>query len=412
MLEKWSPIKFEAEVELIYAKYLLARFIPLSRLAFVFGIVAFIGYVFWDLMLDPLALSTTGPIRLVAVFHFVVCFALTFIPAIRNNPKYWLIILLYCYCGYIILLVFIFSLLPGGFVAGVGGLILGTIFVPAITNGIRQASGVLLPQLFTALFSMDYLGGSGFELINVLAWVGGGILFALGFAFLLDVINRNAFYLERKLETEKQRSEALLLNILPVEIASRLKAGEEPLADNHESVSVLFADLAGFTNISRKMSAENVVNLLNDLFSRFDKLVEEHGAEKIKTIGDAYMVATGLGDSVGDHAEKIADLALGMQQAFGEFCQQNQVDLKLRIGAHSGAVVAGVIGKQKFSYDLWGNTVNVASRMESEGVPNQIQLSAETRGMLSGPYQTTLRGEIQIKGHRPRTTYFLHNHAQ
>jgi len=212
---------------------------------------------------------------------------------------------------------------------------------------------------------------------------------------------------EEALQLEFSRAEALLLNILPADSATRLKANEEPLADTHESVSVLFADLAGFTDISRKLSADELVNLLNDLFSRFDKLAEEHGAEKIKTIGDAYMVATGLKDNVADHAENIADLALGMQKAFGEFRRDNNVDLKLRIGVHSGAVIAGVIGKQKFSYDLWGNTVNVASRMESEGIADQIQISAETWKMLSDCYHTSPRGEIQIKGHRPRATYLL-----
>jgi adenylate cyclase len=216
---------------------------------------------------------------------------------------------------------------------------------------------------------------------------------------------------EDALQLEYSRAEALLLNILPSEIAARLKAQEEPLADTHESVSVLFADLAGFTNISRKMSADELVTLLNDLFSRFDKLAEEHGAEKIKTIGDAYMVATGLKGSVADHAEKIADLALGMQKAFGEFRRDNNIDLKMRIGVHSGAVIAGVIGKQKFSYDLWGNTVNIASRMESEGIPDQIQISAETWKMLSNRFQTSSRGEIKIKGHRPRATYMLEGHT-
>lgn len=216
---------------------------------------------------------------------------------------------------------------------------------------------------------------------------------------------------EDAMQEEFDRAEMLLLNILPMEIASRLKAHEEPLADTHENVSVLFADLAGFTDISRKLTADELVNLLNDLFSRFDKLANEHGAEKIKTIGDAYMVATGLKDSAGDHVEKIADLALGMQRAFDEFRQDNQVDLKLRIGVHSGGVIAGVIGKQKFSYDLWGDTVNIASRMESEGIPDQIQISAETWEMLSDRYRTSSRGEIQVKGHRPRATYLLEGHA-
>ena len=316
-MENWIPIKFEPDVERLYTKHLLARFIPLSRLAFGLGILAFIGYAFWDLMLDPNALGKTGPIRLSAALFFAWSAGITFLSAVRNNPKYWFLHTVFVYCIYGILLTVIFSLLPGGFVAGVGGLIVGAIFVPAITNGTLQATVIMVSQATAALLTMAFLGGTQFELINALAWLGGGVGFAIGFAYLLDVINRRAFHFERLLEAEKQRSEALLLNILPADIATRLKAQEEPLADNHESVSVLFADLAGFTDISRKMSAGELVNLLNDLFSRFDKLTEEHGAEKIKTIGDAYMVATGLKGSVADHAEKIADLALGMQKAFG-----------------------------------------------------------------------------------------------
>lgn len=235
--------------------------------------------------------------------------------------------------------------------------------------------------------------------------------FSIVFAYLLDVVNRRAFHLEMLLEEEKRRSEDLLLNVLPAEIAARLKVQEEPLADAHESVSVLFADLASFTDLSRKMTAAELVNLLNDLFSRFDKLAEECGAEKIKTIGDAYMVATGLSGSVANQAVDIADLALGMQRAFGKFRRDNKVDLKMRIGVHSGAVIAGVIGKRKFSYDLWGDTVNVASRMESEGIADQIQISAETWKMLSDRFQTSPRGKIQIKGHRPRVTYLFEGHA-
>jgi len=406
-VENWYPIKFEPDVERAYALQLLQRFMPLGRLASAIGLVAFIGYGFWDLMLDPDALSKTGPLRAAAVLHFAICISVSFLPIIRISPRLWTYFMMYTFLGVAILFPLILAQLPGGLVAGVGGLLTGMIFVPAITNGVRQASIILGAYLFAALVTIALAGGTSFEVVNAMAWTSGGVGFAIGFAYLLDVINRRAYHLERLFEEEKRRSEALLLNILPAEIATRLKAQEEPLADSHESVSVLFADLAGFTDISRKMSANELVNLLNNLFSRFDILAAEHGAEKIKTIGDAYMVATGLQGSVADHAERIADLALGMQQAFGEFRKDNNVDLKLRIGVHSGAVIAGVIGKQKFSYDLWGNTVNVASRMESEGIPDQIQISAETWQLLSDRYQSTPRGEIQIKGHRPRATYML-----
>ena len=207
-------------------------------------------------------------------------------------------------------------------------------------------------------------------------------------------------------QVEYDRAESLLLNVLPARITARLKSHEEPLADNHENVSVLFADIAGFTNLSRNLTAGDLVSLLNDLFTRFDAHIDVVGAEKIKTIGDAYMVATGLRGET-DHAEKMVDLAIAMQQGFAEFRQENKLDLKLRIGIHSGAVVAGVIGKQKFSYDLWGNTVNVASRMESEGVADRIQISAETKALLPARFGTQSRGEILIKGHRARECFLL-----
>lgn len=411
-MENWVPIKFEPMVERDYSKHMLGRFVPLGRLGIIIGIAAFIGYYFWDILLDPLAFSKTGPIRLIVLLHMSLCLGLTFLPVVRTSPKLWPYFIFYVYIGTGIGLSAILSQLPNGLIAGVGGLITGMIFTPALVNGARQGVAIMVPYVAISVLAMAFLGASNFEIVNALWWVGGGVGFAVGFAYLLDVINRRAFHLERQLESEKQRSETLLLNILPAEIAARLKASEEPLADAHESVSVLFADLAGFTDISRKLSADELVNLLNDLFSRFDKLVEKYGAEKIKTIGDAYMVATGLKGSVADHAEKMADLALGMQTAFAEFRQDNNVDLKLRIGVHSGAVIAGVIGKQKFSYDLWGNTVNVASRMESEGIADQIQISAETWKMLSDRYQTFPRGEIQIKGHRPRATYLLEGKQQ
>ncbi|MEE9335009.1 MAG: adenylate/guanylate cyclase domain-containing protein [Granulosicoccaceae bacterium] len=211
---------------------------------------------------------------------------------------------------------------------------------------------------------------------------------------------------EQAQQVEYDRAESLLLNVLPARITARLKSHEEPLADSHDDVSVLFADIAGFTNLSRNLSARDLVSLLNDLFTRFDANVEIFGAEKIKTIGDAYMVATGLRGEI-DHATKIVDLAIAIQHGFNEFREENDLDLKLRIGIHSGAVVAGVIGKQKFAYDLWGNTVNVASRMESEGVADRIQISAETRALLPIRFKTQARGEIQIKGHRARECFLL-----
>jgi len=284
------------------------------------------------------------------------------------------------------------------------------VLVPFWTKKVRYSICLALSLIMVAIGTMSILIGPLQPIsigVEIYFFASNAIFLALIVVSVIAVYDFAVAQAEEALQLEFSRAESLLLNILPSAIAARLKAQEEPLADSHDSVSVLFADLAGFTHLSRKMSAAELVNLLNDLFSRFDKLVQQHGAEKIKTIGDAYMVATGLSGSVANHAEQVADLALGMQKAFGEFRAQNQVDLKLRIGVHSGAVIAGVIGQQKFAYDLWGDTVNIASRMESEGLPDQIQISAETWQLIHHRYVTSSRGEIQIKGHSPRATYLL-----
>lgn len=220
---------------------------------------------------------------------------------------------------------------------------------------------------------------------------------------MLDPFHKTA---EKALQLEFERAEALLLNVLPSDIAIRLKANEEPLADAHGSASVLFADIAGFTDLSRNLPASELITLLNDLFTRFDALAMQHRAEKIKTIGDAYMVATGLRGEA-NHAEQMADIAIGMQHAFEAFRLEHELDLQLRIGIHSGGLVAGVIGKQKFAYDLWGDTVNLASRMESEGVAGRIQVSAETLALLPARFEASSRGEVVIKGHDPRECFLL-----
>lgn len=214
--------------------------------------------------------------------------------------------------------------------------------------------------------------------------------------------------LSRQLAEEKQRTENLLLNILPASIAERLKRGPEAIADGFPEVTVLFSDLVGFTPLSETVSPQALVKLLNDLFSAFDDLSQRYGLEKIKTIGDAYMVAGGLPDYRADHATAVADMALEMQHVVTDFNAQEQLMLQMRIGLNTGPVVAGVIGKTKFIYDLWGDTVNTAARMESSGKPGEIQVSASTYALLCDSHDLTFRGLIDVKGKGQMETYFLH----
>lgn len=227
--------------------------------------------------------------------------------------------------------------------------------------------------------------------------------------------NRELQKLQATAEKARAVSDALLLNILPSPIAERLKARPGPassrshdiIADHFDEVSVLFADLVDFTRFSACMCPEQLVALLNDLFSTFDAITETHGLEKIKTIGDTYMAAAGLPIPIPDHAVRTAQMALDMLDALQDFNRRHEHLLQLRIGIHSGSVVAGVIGKRKFTYDLWGETVNTASRMESHGVVGRIQISDATRERLDDRFLLQERGLIDVKGMGQFHTWFL-----
>jgi len=209
------------------------------------------------------------------------------------------------------------------------------------------------------------------------------------------------------LEVERGKSESLLRNILPVPIAERLKLGETTIVDSLAEVSVLFADLVGFTALTTRISSIELVRLLDDIFSGFDALAEAQGLEKIKTIGDAYMVVGGLPKPRSDHAEAVAELALNMLARVDQGFPGIQPPIQLRIGLNTGPVVAGIIGRSKFSYDLWGDTVNLASRMESGGLPGRIQVPESVYQRLRDRYRFEPRGEIEVKGMGRIPTWFL-----
>jgi class 3 adenylate cyclase len=211
----------------------------------------------------------------------------------------------------------------------------------------------------------------------------------------------------RALQLEQQRSERLLLNVLPAPIAARLKAGEAVIADAFPEVTVLFADIVDFARRSRQVRPAQVVATLNQLFSAFDQLAERQGLEKIKTIGDAYMVAGGLPTPRPDHAQAVAEMALAMREEAARRADPSGQPLQLRIGIDTGPVAAGVIGTSKFSYDLWGDTVNTASRMESHGIPGCIQVTERTYQRLREGYRFQRRGPIQVRGMGEMVTYFL-----
>lgn len=223
-----------------------------------------------------------------------------------------------------------------------------------------------------------------------------------------DKQNLELLHQEKQLlEIEQMKTEKLMLNILPKPIADRLKRGEKNISGSYPEVTILFSDLVGFTKMSSQISAGDLVKLLNDLFTRFDIRAESLGLEKIKTIGDAYMAVGGLPIPRNDHAQICADMALGMYEDLAEFNRAHNLELAMRIGLNSGPVVAGVIGFTKFSYDLWGNTVNTASRMESTSQVGRVQISPSTFEALGDAFITEDAGEVEAKGLGKIKTHFL-----
>jgi class 3 adenylate cyclase len=273
-------------------------------------------------------------------------------------------------------------------------------------------TGVLLVGIYNvALF---VVGGVALETV-----LGNNMMLssavALGTiaAYLLERHVRGDYMHARLLDAERQRADGLLLSILPPAIAERLKREPGTIADWHEDVTVVFADICGFTELAAKAAPGESVALLNRIFSAFDRLADRHGLEKIKTIGDSYMAAGGLangrspGRGSGPHAEAAADLALGMQAELAELNRGLAEPLFLRIGIHTGPVVAGVIGLRRFSYDLWGDTVNTASRMESHGIPGAIQVSEATGERLRSSHTLEERGTVEVKGKGAMRTFLL-----
>lgn len=229
-------------------------------------------------------------------------------------------------------------------------------------------------------------------------------------SFLGGQINQMLTELEisaKDLAIQQEKAERLLKNILPEDIVSQLKDNQQTIANSFTEVTILFADIVGFTQISTQIAPDQLVSLLNSIFSEFDLLTDQLGLEKIKTIGDAYMVVGGLPIPRADHAEAIADFALEMQKIISKFYQATGEPLQIRIGINTGPAVAGVIGLRKFVYDLWGDAVNTASRMESSGLPGKIQVSAQTYEKLKGKYYLEKRGLIEVKGKGQMETFWL-----
>jgi len=306
------------------------------------------------------------------------------------------------------LILYIGYMLPDELYAVLVGLIL-VIFIGLYLYRISKVSTIILVTSYSLAFLFLTLSTSGISALDFRIELLYCIIipvFSITASHAWEKKDRELYLYKIIINKERARSDELLLNILPNEIAERLKKGEKTIANNHEQVTILFADIVGFTALSNELIPNKLVYLLNYIFTSFDEITNKHKLEKIKTIGDAYMVVGGL--NVKDSgAVEIANFALEIQDFFNKDTLINEFNLQIRIGLHTGPVTAGVIGISKFSYDLWGDTVNIASRMESHSKPGKINTSEQSMKLLSTSFKFEKRPEMEIKGKGMMNTFFL-----
>jgi class 3 adenylate cyclase len=357
----------------------------------------------WDEMIDPGALESTWPIRVaLAVFFGVFAAVIWRARSIPGHVIAW-------WVGYAVSAVgfgLIVSRLEGGFVAGVGAFVVPVGLVALSLTHIQALVGLgILLGAPAAIYGAA--GATTVELVNLLVWLMTGAAFAYVAFRMTDRTRRRAFIAERSLAVERDRSESLLRNVLPEPVAERLKARSETIAERFESISILFVDIVGFTPLSQQLEATEVVDMLNSLFSHFDLLVDRFGVEKMRTIGDSYMAVAGVPTPVPDHAAVMADIALEIRDHVRSLGPTGSRPIDVRIGINSGPVIAGVIGTRRFQYDVWGDAVNTASRMESHGVPGKIQITEATLRLIEDRFECVPRGTIEVKGKGPMDTWFV-----
>jgi adenylate cyclase len=375
-----------------------------ARIAIVLGVFLYASFYFWERLIDTETTAISLAIR------FFVCASLLLVsllpPSILvRHLQVWLTIVLSIVGlgisangmlltdGLNRVLAAVMLLLMFNF--GFGRLLL----IPSLISGSITCLGYNAAAV--------YLHMSRAELV-VNNWILiSGLLSGTVMTYFVERLLRSQFLVGKDLEFERQRTDELVKNLLPLRIAARLKAGEKIIAESHGEATVLFADLVGFASLTKRLSPGHLVEILNDIFSLLDDLTERHGVEKIKTIGDAYMVVAGAGVTRVNTAAAVADFALDMIGEISTYARKHDLPLALRVGISTGQVISGIIGTKKLSFDLWGDTVNLASRMESNSAGGQIQVSETTFWRLHTDYDFSERRRIAVQGLGEVETYFL-----
>ena len=397
---RFSDDGLETEFRAEYAR----SSIRAARATTILVIALYVGYLVLDMRSGTV--GEVWPLRLAVVTVLAVNLALTWHPVFeRIHSEVLALGGLAAALGMLAMMVTVGNRMEVPFYPGIGLAVVGTFTLFRIRFPVALAATLVMLAAYAAVLSR---GVHAYDSPSIAALFLATCMLIGGFAcWNLERYARDGFLARLGLERERERCERLLLNVLPAPIAERLKTDPAPIADRFPEASVLFADLVGFTELSAGMAPEDLVTLLNDLFTAFDQVAERHGLEKIKTIGDAYMAVCGVPLPRADHLERIADAAVEMLAVAAARASGAARPVALRVGIDTGPVVAGVIGERKFIYDLWGDPVTMASRMESHGVAGAIQVTARAGERLRARYALTARGAIEVKGRGRMETYLL-----
>lgn len=403
LLQYQNRLRFPEELETLFLADYSLRMIQIARPGTALAILVYLSFWILDIFALPQAYQEIWIVRVVGILLMVLLLGISFTPWYKKN----VVLVFSAACLIINLSVIVcFSLTrPNELVYNLyyitlifvilGAPLLGLPFwseviVSGITFIVYLTTAIFFQHMVAQSNSLTILGANSF-------FLAGAILIGSVGAYFGEIKNRRNFLQNLVIEREKARSENLLLNIIPAPVAERLKQGER-IADYYPSVSVLFADIVNFTPISAGLTAIELLDLLNEVFSSFDTLAEKYGVEKIKTIGDCYMAAAGVPLFRPDHAIVLVRMALDMQDQIKNYVLKDNRNISIRIGIHSGPLVAGIIGNKKFIYDLWGDSVNTASRMESHGVEGVIQITRATYEMINNEFLCSPMGIIPVKG--------------
>jgi len=401
MLLKQFDAENEARFRLEYAD----RSIAFVRVSLPIAGALFLGYLFWDYYIDPDKLFYMLAARLICVVVAASVFGLTFHPSFVRWSQ--LILGLTAMIGTTGILAVLYEL-PDGFSYGAATILLAIMFACGLLRLLFVPAAITcLGILVTSNAAMYLAGSSAFVFVNANYVLVSASIIGLAYTMILEWKERSAFEFKLELKKEKKVSDAMLRNFLPERIVDRLKDGEETIAEAVGEATVLFADLVGFTSLTNRLAPGHLVEILSDIFMKLDDIAEQKGVEKVKTIGDNYMAVGGVRNPSPDSAESVVEFAIEALNAIDQYAADNGLPLKMRVGIATGAVVSGVIGTKVPAFDLWGETVNLASRLESEGTENCIQVSEATYWQLQHLYEFEDKGELILKGGISARVYVL-----